>query len=245
MIHRVLHPLLAAALLLSSGLSCCAAQGAPHLDLSSLNLDKRTGQTDAAGPRKQGLAHLLELAPETDVDFDPFVGTPKWIYNRHGFLSGPDATGKAISLKARQGIAPDDVHKAIKAFLNEHAVLFGHDAKALIGSRVIRDCRSAHNGLQTTVWEQELDAIPIFGAVLIGHTTAAGELVNISSQFVPDLEHVVKQPSRPVLARVSASGAVLFAARNLGEELINNDVTADLGKNGRANLLRFSARQFT
>ena len=52
---------------------------------------------------------------------------------------------------------------------------------------VSRDSVGAHNGLRTVVWQQQLDGVPVFDAVLIGNSTAAGELVTLSSSFLPDV----------------------------------------------------------
>src|SRR2546429_2231234 len=152
------------------------------------NFDKRHRADykpeNVGGDQQKGLAHLADLAPEAKVSFDAIVGSPRWISSRDSFLSGPNGLGKGISRNAHRGIDAGDVHKAVKAFLNEHSLLFGHDATALTGSRVIRQFTSAHNDLHTTVWEQQVDGIPVFEGLLIGHTTAAGELVNNSSQLI-------------------------------------------------------------
>src|SRR4051812_13127328 len=154
------------------------SSGAEHSDLP--NFDKRTSRSNfdvrKSQDRQKALAHLIELVPEVKVDFETVVGSPKWISSPEGFLSGPNGAGKGISPDAQRGIKPGDVHKPVKAFLNEHPSLFGHDSSALSQAPIRREFISAHNGLHTTVWQQELDGIPIFNAVLIGHTTADGRL---------------------------------------------------------------------
>jgi hypothetical protein len=59
-----------------------------------------------------------------------------------------------------------------------------------------RDYQDKHNGLRTTVWQQVVDGIPVFEAVLKAHTTARGELVNIGSTWVPDAERVPRKGCR-------------------------------------------------
>ena len=86
-----------------------------------------------------------------------------------------------------------------------------------------REFTTPHNGLKTVVWEQQVDGIPVFEAVLISHTTRKGELVNLSSQFLPDPTAAAERgvPNRAALLaapEVSARQAVAIAARNLGEE---------------------------
>ena len=70
---------------------------------------------------------------------------------------------------------------------------------------------SAHNGLRTVVWEQQVEGIPVFEGVLISHTTRDGALVNLSSRFVRDAAQAVSrgctQPAAPATPALSASEA--------------------------------------
>src|SRR5262245_22626399 len=153
------------------------------------NFDNRTPAAKSAAEtaqRNQGKSHLTALLPEAVVDLDPLVGTPKLIRARDGFLSGPNGRGRAVSVAAAQALPAGDSLLPIKAFLNDHSALFGHGAEILNGARVKRDYVDAHNGLRTVVWEQQLDGIPVYQSVLMGHVTRNGELASLSSQFVPD-----------------------------------------------------------
>lgn len=64
------------------------------------------------------------------------------------------------------------------------------------------------------VWQQELEGIPVFEAVLIANFTRSDALVSLSSQVVPDLNRAV----RVNVALLSAVDALALAARNTGEE---------------------------
>ncbi len=216
-----------------------------HFDQPNFDRRARTPQTDlrSTADHRKGLEHLAELAPEARVDFDPVVGNPRWISAPGSFLSGLNGVGKAISDGGHRGVDAADPHKAMKAFLNEHALLFGHDSSGLHHARITLEFRSPHSGLLTTVWEQEIDGVPVFDAVLVGHATAAGELVNISSQFVPDAVHAKKNPEHPRLATLSARRAILLAALHLGEDLIEGDIRPVPGRKGRTGSEHFSAKQ--
>ena len=80
----------------------------------------------------------------------------------------------------------NDPHQSAKAFLHDHRPLFGHGPEALDHANVRREFVTPHSGMTTIVWEQEVDGIPVYEGVLVAHITRAGELVNISSQFLPD-----------------------------------------------------------
>ena len=124
----------------------------------------------------------------------------------------------AISAAAAGVVPASDPHRPIKAFLNEHAQLFGHGAEALDNARVKRDYVTPHNGLRTVVWEQQLDGIPVFRSMLMGHVTKRGELVSIASQFLPDLAQGADAgtPDRAAVQSappVSAAQAIVKAAQ--------------------------------
>src|SRR5712692_2292264 len=78
--------------------------------------------------RAAALAQLRERLPELQIDFDQIRGTPKRIAAADGFLSGANGQGRGLASRPL-GAPPDrDPHGPIKAFLNEHAALFGHGA---------------------------------------------------------------------------------------------------------------------
>jgi hypothetical protein len=119
--------------------------------------------------------------PALTIDFDPITGAPKNISAPGEFLSGKQGVGKTVSATAAAGISEDDPYRATKAFLVEHKPLFGHGPEALGQARLKREFVTAHNGLRTVIWEQEINGIPVFEAVLISHTTREGELVRLGS----------------------------------------------------------------
>ncbi|MDB6110653.1 MAG: hypothetical protein JWR69_2403, partial [Pedosphaera sp.] len=128
-----------------------------------------------------------------------------------------------------------DPHRIAKAFLREHSGLFGYGAEALDDSqaRVKREFTTQHNGMTTVVWEQSVDGVPVFEALLTAHTTRQGELVSIGSQFVvnPRLAADRGAGNRAALLAgpgISAQQAVTLAAQNV-EEATNLDQVTSLG----------------
>ncbi|MDB6110176.1 MAG: Peptidase fungalysin, partial [Pedosphaera sp.] len=154
------------------------------------NLDARNQQaieeSTLSADRSAALSGLRLLVPNVKVDFEPVTRAPKQISSLDGFLTGPAGLGRGVSAAALTAIPADDPHRIAKAFLREHSGLFGYGAEALDESqaRVNREFTTQHNGMTTVVWEQSVDGVPVFEALLIAHTTRQGELVSIGSQFV-------------------------------------------------------------
>jgi uncharacterized repeat protein (TIGR01451 family) len=199
------------------------------------NFDRRTGAAPGAAElaqRQTGQAHLRALLPTAAVDFDGLVQSPKFVRARGGFLTGPNGEGRAVTARALQAVRADDPYRAVVGFLNEHAALFGHDAAALADAKINREGVTAHNGLRTVVWQQQVDGIPVFEAVLIANITKRGELASLASQFVPNpvASADAGTPNRTVLqARppVSAAQAIVNAAQSLGDTVAVAEVVAD------------------
>ena len=198
------------------------------------NLDKRQKRAPqpAALPADQAaaVAELRAQVPNLRVDFEPVTGSPKSISAVEGFLSGQDGQGKGISTGSLAGFAADDPYRITKAFLKDHSRLLGFGPEALDQARISREFVTAHNGLRTVVWEQQVDGIAVFEAVLISHTTSKSELVNLCSQFVPNPAAAASKgaPNRAALVAapgVSARQAVALAAQNVGVELKADGVT--------------------
>lgn len=212
------------------------------------NFDKRTAPVPAAArlaEREEARAQLAAQVPDLAVDFDPLLDSPKFIRARTGFLSGPNGQGKALSGAGAKALAANDPNLPIKAFLNEHARLFGHNADVLNNARTKRDYVDAHNGLRTVAWEQQLDGIDVFQAVMLAHVTRRGELTSISSGFVPDPAAAadVGTPGRAKLQQappISAAQALALAAKNIGVDIDPAKMGVPAGPAGDGNYLMFS-----
>ena len=190
------------------------------------NFDNRSVAPVAESTAPEGKAaavgELRARLPSLKVEFHAITRSPKIVLNRDGFLSGPQGSGAAISQASLAGIPANDPHRITKAFIREHSKLFGHGPEALEKARITREFVGAHNGLRTVVWEQQVNDVPVFEAVLISHTTAQSELVNIASQFMPNPDQAADHGAtnrRALLVNqpISAKEAVAIAARNAGE----------------------------
>src|SRR5207245_4197456 len=203
----------------------------PNFDIRQTN---RTKSPQLYSTRESALNRLQARIPGLKINLDEVVVSPKFIYNELGFLSGPSSEGEILNprtLQSPQQPKADDPQAPIKRFLNENADLFGYDATILDSARISREYVTAHSGMRTFVWEQQLDGIPIFEAELYGHITKNGELVSLCSQFVPNPAQAADAgvPNRATAQTsppVSAQEAVANAATNITETLRAEDVTA-------------------
>ena len=219
----------------------------PNFDIRQTN---RTKSPQLDSTRESALNRLQARIPGLKINLDEVVVSPKFIYNELGFLSGPSSEGEILNprtLQSPQQPKADDPQAPIKRFLNENADLFGYDATILDSARISREYVTAHSGMRTFVWEQQLDGIPIFEAELYGHITKNGELVSLCSQFVPNPAQAADAgvPNRATAQTsppVSTQEAVANAATNITERLRPEDVTAvDAVPEGPAQKRRFTA----
>lgn len=180
-------------------------------------------------------AALKQLVPGLEVSRNTLIGTPRFISARNGFLTGPQGTGRALSEKSLLAVSPSDPHRALKAFINEHAPVFGHDASVLNSAAITRDGIGEHNGLRTTVWQQTHQGIPVFDALLVSHITGKGELVSVADQFLPDVVRATEGSAAKLAAGaapISAARALVLAAKSAGVELTEGQITVTRGPEG-------------
>jgi hypothetical protein len=200
----------------------CMAQQFDRLPDMDVRRFESASEARLTPDQERAASQLRSRVPALHIDVDPIVGGPSWIISRNGFLSGP--TELEILRQGRLGLADDDPDRAVKALLIENAELFGYGPEILSGAVQRSVCVTPHNGMRTVVWAQELDAIPVHGAMLVAHTTRNGELINVFTHMIPDLE---KADELDVGARleliaqppVSAEEAVAAAAINIGESI--------------------------
>ena len=144
---------------------------------------------------------------------DDLLGMPRLVASQSGFLVPASAIGQNNLAPAAASASAQNV---IGTFLEQQRTLVGHGAEVLTNAVLTRDTVSPHSGLHTLVWEQRLEGLPVFGALLAGHVTAQGALVNLSSQFVPAPDAIQKIGNHK--PQISAASAVALAAQNVGEK---------------------------
>jgi hypothetical protein len=200
------------------------------------NFDKRLEQAKANQPAvvntaKENAARTIRnRVQDVRIDTDEILGSPKFVASTREFLTGANGSGGAVSAATANLFPANEPKRGVKTFLTEHAALFGFGPEALAAAKVNRDYVSASGGFTTTVWQQHVDDIAVFEAVFKAHLTKNGELINVSSQFVPDLQTAAgKIAARATLEAappISAPQAIILAAQNVGDILSSNQLTA-------------------
>ena len=158
-----------------------------------------------APQRIAAFGRLKSRAFDVEIGSSAIFRRPTFVTRQLGFLTGPGGVGEATLVTALAAVPAGDPHRAVKAFLNEYRGLCGHDSTVLNSTTAKRDYVTAHNGLRTTVWEQQLDGIPIFEAVLLAHISRRSELVNIENCLLADPAGAA-QAGRSAVAKFSLVG---------------------------------------
>ena len=144
--------------------------------------------------------------------------------------------------KRSHNIPPRTRIASPRAFLDEHTALFGYGSEALDAARISREFITGHNGMRTVIWEQQVDGISVFEALLISHTTKRGELVSLSSHFVPAPDRAAGSGAsgraQPI---ITAPQAVSDAAQNIGDSISANDLSVTSAAEGAERQQTFSA----
>lgn len=230
----------ASAILLMAALCCFLLPGLrafdePGREQSLPNIDKRLDSLPADKPlpaeKSNATRQLRSELRGLRVEHDFIRQSPKHIASTSGFLTGPGGEGTTVTAASARGVPPGDPHRVIKAFLNEHRAAFGHGPEILDGTRLKTDFTSRNNHLRTTVWEQRIDDISVYESVLIGHVTARGELVSVSSQLVADPVAAADAgtPNRAALEGapvITAAETVRRAAEAIGEVVAPGSIGA-------------------
>ncbi len=153
-----------------------------------------------AKARRAELDRLAFDLPMFSFEEHEFFATPQWVGSTARFLTAPAE------------LAPRDV---VATFVGQHPALFEIGPADLADARVTREFRTQHNGATHLTWQQEIDGLELVGCVLNANVTKKGELINVSSSFLPTPEKGWNLPA----ARLSALDAVRAAAANVGVRL--------------------------
>ncbi len=185
------------------------------------NLDLRltqAGSGEALLPMKriEALARLKQEIAGISVDFDPVTKSARWMGANTRLLTGP-----------QKELAAKDADAPVREFIEAHREVFGHGAASLDEARRVTDYTINRNGTRKVVWQQQMDGIDVFEAVLQANLTADAALINVGSQFMAKPEAANELTTRAGLLAdppVKVEQAVALAGQNVGEKLTAESV---------------------
>jgi alpha-tubulin suppressor-like RCC1 family protein len=148
---------------------------------------------------------LKQAIPGIQMDFDTKSGAPSRVQATGRFLT-PPAPGK-------------EAVRVVSDFIDQHPALFGHSGGVLTSSRITREDVSAHNGMTTLVWNQEVEGIPVFQTILKANVAKTGQLITMSDHY---LAAPIPQ-TRVENAKLTAPEAITAALATLSDSV--NGVT--------------------
>jgi extracellular elastinolytic metalloproteinase len=197
---RFLTTLVAAALLAApAALAVVPDSGDGH---RQRNFDARVRHNAAfeAAPgaaQRQRVEALAAAVPELAATFDPATGVTRTLYNRVGYLTGPD---------------PRPALDVALAYVHAHAQLLGLTDADLARWEVTDSVLNRVTGATHLYLRQTSQGIPVYNGQLHVNVNRDGRVISVNNAFVPGLAGVDVSLG-PALA---AAAAVRAAALHLG-----------------------------
>ncbi|OYW76159.1 MAG: hypothetical protein B7Z37_09995 [Verrucomicrobia bacterium 12-59-8] len=200
-------------------------------------IDSRETQAEKAPAidRAKALEELRREIPGVQVDFDAITRAPSNIMAAGRFLA-----------KAKERTT--DPYGPVREFVAKHEALFGHGTTAFDAgqSRVTRENVTAHNGMRTVVWQQEVAGVPVFQTIFKANLTKDGDLVTLGSHFLGDPIQAAGQQTLLVpQPPLDAGDAMSYAAKNLGGELQKTAVSSTPTAQGAEQAQKLTAPGYT
>ena len=190
------------------------------------HLDVRSGLVQLKPLEPDRLAEIEQMKediPGVEITFHDLTGSPSRIQATGRFLTGPAAAG----LEAKE---------IVESFIQGYPLVFGHGVSVLAQTRVQRDDKSSHGKMQTLVWNQEVEGIPLFRTTFQANLASNGEIVTISSRFLASPRPNTTTPNLTVLEAVSRAAGVL------GDTIPASSVKPKDQAQGRERKQRFQAQ---
>lgn len=196
-------------------------------------IDRRNTAGGANPARDAALAKIRADIPGVQVDFDTISGAPNRVQATGRFLNGAQPKG-------------EPAREVVEEFVDRYRDLFAHPGAVLRDARVTREDITAHNGVSTLVWQQQLDGIPLFNTILKANVTKDGQLVTLTDHFLANPEQAAGKNAEDREALIQASPvdapkAISLAAVSLGDQVAPGDIAAQGPPEGAERKQRFAA----
>lgn len=172
-------------------------------DPATQNRIVQLGKSGVMARREQARTELIARTPRLAIDINPALATPDFVRSTTSFLS-------------ETVVGPVDGVAITKQYIKQNADLFGIEPTALDAARVTRDAVTAHNGVRTVWWQQEIEGVPVVGCDLRVNILPDGRIASIGSRMLPvqSLEQGARAP-----ATLSRQRAIAVAGGDLGIEM--------------------------
>jgi hypothetical protein len=196
----------------------------PRPTLKPLDVRDAVAQVQPlAADRLAAVEQMKKDIPGVVVSFDELTGSPSRIQSTGRFLTGPAAAG----------MAPRAI---VESFIQRYPLVFGHGPAVLAQTQVQRDDKSSHGKMQTLVWNQEVEGIPLYRTTFQANLAANGEIITISSRLLSAPRANTTTPT------LSVQEAVSRAAGVLGDTIPSASVKAKDQAQGRERKQKFQAQ---
>jgi len=153
--------------------------------------------------RKSARAKLVRRSPGLAIDLNAALATPDFVRSTQSFLT------QAV-------VGPIDARAIVKQYITDHADLFGVTPAQLDAARMARDATTAHNGVRTLWWQQQINGVDVLGSDLRVNILPDGRIVSIGSRMLPETALNTAANKQSLITR---SQAVKLAATNIGVDL--------------------------
>lgn len=169
---------------------------------------------------RNGESRLANRVPSLSLDYSNAFSTPEIVGTKGAkFLT-------AASKASREGIA--------RGFVSANKSLYGLTDAQVAQLKTFADYTNPAGNMSFVGLKQEINGIPVFQGELMAAFTRRNELVRTINNLAPGLNHdaLARTPT------ISASEAVVSAARNIGMEVKASDIAAEsTAADGRSAML--------
>ncbi len=174
--------------------------------VSAIDVRAVPATADIPAEKVPAVEALRRALPGAVVDYDARTGTPARLQVTGGFLTPPSSVPQV------------NVQATVENFVERHTQAFGHGPAALRQTRVTREDVTAHNGMVTKVWQQEVEGVPVFDAIFKANLTKDGRIITLSSHFIaePKVELALANATLDATAALRSALAALEVELDMG-----------------------------
>ncbi len=196
---------------ISSGWSAQNNNPLPNYDArirQDRNASRRNLNIQSApfGQMQKAEEQLTKLVPRLKIKYHPILG-------------GPSVVGVQGGHRYLTEHSNEDREQILRRFLSDHSALYGLTDDQIYQMKTIANYTNPAGNLSFVRLQQTIQGIPVFRGNLRAAFTQKGELIRITSEFVP----FVDPNSLVSPARIKQNEAIAIAAKSIGIEITGVD----------------------